>query len=511
MSNDDQHDLTGKSRLVANVVTSWVSHFLIIITGFFMPRIIDAQLGQTLLGVWDFAWSLVAYVSLAQLGIGSSLNRFVANYRAEGADDKLQTAASTVALIQCVLSLLVAIAIVTTAYTLPMFHGEQLGKDLHTAQLVVLFLGLSIAVQFFFDTSRGILTGSHRWDLYNALYSGTQLLCSLFMLIALLLGYSLVALSIIYFSMLTIEGIIRFFLARHICPAASFSRSAISKEFGLEILKFGLKSFIMQISPIIVIQGCSILIASTLGHAALAVIARPNALIRHIQTFITQFTFILTPMAGPLLSQEGPESLRQFTIACARYGLAFTLPLIILFCYYGDELILVWMGPKYVNETLVMILGLGMLLPMSQSPIVRVLIGLDYHGKAALMSVVVSLILFGSGAAIIRATGESLEAFALLIAVTMTTVNGILVPIYSCKKLEINLLGYIKEVFFKVTTLCAIALVPLYVLDQVIELRGMWILFNTAVFGICVIILYWVFLLPADGKQKLLAKIPKFA
>ena len=64
-------DLTGRTRLVSNVVTSWIAQLLMIITGFFLPRVIDTQLGQVSLGLWDFAWSIVSYVNLAQLGIGS--------------------------------------------------------------------------------------------------------------------------------------------------------------------------------------------------------------------------------------------------------------------------------------------------------------------------------------------------------------------------------------------------------------------------------------------------------
>jgi len=49
-----------------------------------MPRMIDQRLGQELLGVWDFAWSLVHYFEFIQMGLTSSVNRYVAKYRAVG-------------------------------------------------------------------------------------------------------------------------------------------------------------------------------------------------------------------------------------------------------------------------------------------------------------------------------------------------------------------------------------------------------------------------------------------
>jgi len=74
-----KEDLTGRHRLVSNVIFNWGGHFVFIIAGFIMPRMIDRRLGQEILGIWDFAWSLVSYFQIVGMGIGSSVNRFVAN------------------------------------------------------------------------------------------------------------------------------------------------------------------------------------------------------------------------------------------------------------------------------------------------------------------------------------------------------------------------------------------------------------------------------------------------
>src|SRR5438876_10171005 len=73
-------DLTGRDRLVSNVLFSWGGQFVFIATGFVMPRIIDVKLGQEVLGVWDFAWSLVAYFQFIEAGITCSVNRYVGRY-----------------------------------------------------------------------------------------------------------------------------------------------------------------------------------------------------------------------------------------------------------------------------------------------------------------------------------------------------------------------------------------------------------------------------------------------
>ncbi|MHC5062326.1 MAG: hypothetical protein ACYTFK_14830, partial [Planctomycetota bacterium] len=52
-----KEDLTGRDRLVSNVIFNWAAYSVFIVAGFIMPRLIDRRLGQELLGIWDFAWS----------------------------------------------------------------------------------------------------------------------------------------------------------------------------------------------------------------------------------------------------------------------------------------------------------------------------------------------------------------------------------------------------------------------------------------------------------------------
>src|SRR5882724_2048649 len=73
-------DLTGRSRLVSNVLFTWGGQMVFFVSGFIMPRLIDHKLGQEVLGVWDFSWSLVTYFRFVDMGVTASVNRYVARY-----------------------------------------------------------------------------------------------------------------------------------------------------------------------------------------------------------------------------------------------------------------------------------------------------------------------------------------------------------------------------------------------------------------------------------------------
>ena len=472
-----------------------------------MPRVIDAQLGQVTVGIWDLAWSLVAYLNLTQFGIASSLSRYVANYRSEGNAHGLRVAVSTVMCIQAVLALFILALVIGGYYAIPVYFVHQVAGQARTAQLTFLFLGLSIAFQFLCDTSRGVLTGSHRWDIYNGLYSGTQVVCSLTMIACVLAGQGLVTISIVYLIAIVFENTTRAIIAVRICPEARLKFAYVSIEFAREIFMFGVKAFIMNVAPVIVIQSVSVMIASSLGPAALAVFSRPNALIRFIQTFVTRFAFVLTPMAGPILMKEGKPALRSFALECTRYSFAFTFPIMSLFCFYGDEVVRVWMGNNYVNSNVVVLLGLGFMLPLSQSPLVRILIGLNLHGRAASIAVFTALALLAAGTAVIFTIGPSLSGFAALIGFTMFFGNGILIPAYSCKVLEIPLFEYVRQVFVPVLLLAAPPLAGVYGIDAIMHFRGFMAVIPCAGYSLVVAVLYWLWLLPDAHKLVLRQKI----
>ena len=92
--------------MARNVLSSWGGHVVFVLAGFVMPRLIDVRIGQVSLGLWDFSWSMVSYFGLAQVGVGSSVNRYVAKYRAANDVESLNRTVSSVNVIQMFATLL---------------------------------------------------------------------------------------------------------------------------------------------------------------------------------------------------------------------------------------------------------------------------------------------------------------------------------------------------------------------------------------------------------------------
>src|SRR5688572_29071321 len=83
IAGPENADAEGRRNIILRSVSAnWLWYFLVLISGFLLPRFIDRKQGGELLGVWDLGWSLTVYISLLALGVASAVNRYVARFRA---------------------------------------------------------------------------------------------------------------------------------------------------------------------------------------------------------------------------------------------------------------------------------------------------------------------------------------------------------------------------------------------------------------------------------------------
>lgn len=438
-----KEDLTGKDKILWNTFVSWSSHLVLVVSGFIMPRLMGQELGQDQLGSWDFCWTFVTYLKFAGIGVGSASNRYVAKYRAENNSDALSRLVSSVVAIQLVVGISLTIATIAIVYSIPIYLSEKLADNLASIQYVTLFLGISLAINMFFSVSRGILTGYHRWDLHNGLTACYSILSIILMMIMLFSGYGIVGMAQAYLVNTIIFEVLRVYITKRFCKGFFISLSLASKDQCWKLIGFSSKNKLITLPPIFILQSVNFMIVSALGLSALAIFARSLALTRHITTFISKFTMMLTPSISSMLADNQKEELNLFYLTITKLSFAFTLPLVIFLAIFGDQIILWWMGPAYVNHTMIIILALGVLLPASQDSSLRLLMGINQHGKISVYVLIVVLATFLCFYMLFHEQGFSLEVAAFSLVIPLNLAKGILIPIYTCKKLQLSIFSYL--------------------------------------------------------------------
>ncbi|PYX34646.1 MAG: hypothetical protein DMG81_19670, partial [Acidobacteria bacterium] len=73
-----------KTEIIKNVGSSWFSLGVSVLVGIFLSPFILHRLGDTAFGIWVLIFSVTGYYGLFDLGIRSSVIRYVSTYTATG-------------------------------------------------------------------------------------------------------------------------------------------------------------------------------------------------------------------------------------------------------------------------------------------------------------------------------------------------------------------------------------------------------------------------------------------
>lgn len=497
-------DYSGRNLIAWNVLTSWAGYFVFVVAGFIMPRMVDSYVGQTSLGVWDFCWSLVNYLSIADISIGSSVGRYVAKYRTAGDRDALRRAVSSVVAIQAVVALLVIVCTALLVWYFPHWLSSHLEEEISDIRWVVALLGTSVGVHMAADASRGVITGCHRWDLHNAINSASHFTSVFLMLIALVLGGGLVGMAIVYLTVVICTESWRIRTAYRVCPELSVRARLVDWNNTITMLSYGGKTTLAGLAPLITLQTTSVMVAHAMGPAMLAVFARPMVLARHVEAFINKFNYVLTPTASSLKTSGKAEELKQFYLDATRYGFAFTLPMLLTLAVFGDVILRLWMGPRYEQGATLAIISGCYLLPVAQGASMRILMGTNSHGRVALKSLLITLMVFAVVSLYIYRTGWSLESAALLAGLPLAVGNGLLVPFFACRQLDVGIAEYLRN-SLSAPVMCNIVFVSVLFFARLLFPDNLLMAFVAGVsIGLLMLaVLYWFYLLSPQLRDQL--------
>jgi O-antigen/teichoic acid export membrane protein len=487
-----------------NVAVSWAGQFVFVVAGFIMPRMIDRRLGQETLGIWDFSWSMVGYFGLIQVGVGSSVGRYVAKYRVRGEMNKVSEVVSSIGLLLFIMGLIVLGLTLTISRLLPLLWHPRLGERIGDAQVVLTALGAGLAVEVALGGFAGVITGCHRWDIHNYIKAGWHLVTIVGMIVLLRLGLGIRSLAWMSLAGLVLADLNRVLCAFWLCPGMRVGPHLVRLSTIVEAFRFGIKTMAPRLGDLLLNQTSSILVASVLGPAALALYSRPKSLVQHTGMLVSKLAFVLTPTASALHTTRCHEELRELFISATRYAAYISLPLTIGLSIMGGPLLLLWMGSGYQNQMLVVLLSLGSFSMFTFLPAMSILTGLDAHGRPGMVHLLSSVCSVGLVALALGPLGMGLEGVAVAAGLPLTVAYGVYVSAYACRRLGLAWTRFLAKAFAKpllCTAPLALSLLAARMLMRTQPLHALWL--GSATGAALLATTYWRYVLPERIKIRL--------
>jgi O-antigen/teichoic acid export membrane protein len=424
-----------------NILSTWTGYFVTLLVAFLLSPFVVHQLGDTGYGIWTLILSLTGYLGMLDVGIRSSVARFVARHMALGDHDKVNSTVSTAAAMLAAaggLALLIALGL--SAGFDRFFQVDHALQP--AARTALLFATITISITLPVAPFTALITSLERFDLLTGISIAAAISRALLAVAVLKSGYGLVALSLVILTVGAGEGLAIILTARWLYPRLRVGRLLVDSAVAKELAGFGIYRFIWIVANQLIFYSDSLVIGIFLNAAAITYFSIAGALINYGRNIISIAVDTLLPSASRLHGQNDMHGLRQLHIFGTRLSLLIGLPICSGLLFLGKQFITLWMGPGYeFSAMLLMILTLAQITSMPQYVSSLILVGMAHHKVLAILAMGEGIINIGGSVLLISHFGLTGVAWATVIPHIIGT--GLLIPLYTLRVLDQNVKEYL--------------------------------------------------------------------
>lgn len=439
------------TRSLKNVTSSWAGLAMNIAVGFFLSPFILHHLGDDAFGLWVLIFSLTGYYGIFDLGIRSSLIRYVSKFQATGDRDQLaQLVNTSLFTYTCLGTILLVPTLLGTLYVDRLFHIPP--AFLRDARLLFLMVGTALALGFPLGISGGILEGLQRFYLLNWTNMASLAIRATLIVLALRHGYGLLTVALITVSLPLITSAVRFALAQRIL-AIPYGWRFVNRESLREVANYGSVTFMIIVASRLRFKTDAVIIGSFLSAAAITHFSIGARLVDYSGEVVSSLAQIFTPMSSQFHATGDYDRLRKIFIAGNRACAFIMFPICISLVVMGKSVIEAWMGPRYISSYIVLlILLIPTTLYNAQTTSNRILFGISQHRTLAVIVLIEGLANVILSVALVRPLGIVGDAIGTAIPLFCTAL--FFLPRHMCKRLEVPVWKFIPEAYFYPLLFC---------------------------------------------------------
>lgn len=343
-----------KKKIVRNTMANYIGQFWLMAVSFILFPFIVNHVGLVASGIWLLISSITGYFGLLDLGISSSLTKYVAEYNAKGDTKQLNEVINTTFFLFLGVGVIAAIGLLvfgelflTSLFSIPMELIDE-------AKMIVYIVSISMLLRFPMGVFGGVLGGLQRYDI-NALIGIIISIPRIVLVVVFLsMGHGILVLVAIETFINVVGWILSACYTKRLLPSMSIKPLHFNKKMITTLLTFGGAIFIIQVCGIIILQTDQIIIGAFLTMGAItfyAVAFKIYLLVRRIPELMLLSIF---PAASELDAKQYKNAIQALFIRGSKYMtatfLSFVIPIIIL----SKPILTVWMGHEFTSMYVVL-------------------------------------------------------------------------------------------------------------------------------------------------------------
>ncbi len=360
--------------MVRSILSNWLAMAVTGAISVVLTPVLIHMLGDFHYGMWILVASLLEYSSFIDMGLRTTLQRFVARLRGAREREALNQTLATAVTLSLGVCVLLCVLTAIFAVVLPGFLGLA-GSSKALFVRVVILLGLSVAVTFPGRVLAAYLCGLQRYDVNNLASIVTALIRAVLLVGALRLGYGVLGCSLVTLGVAVVSLVVHWRLVRWADPEASLNWWSTSWARGRDLFSFGIYVFLASMGDFLRSRIDSLVIARWLS---MSLVTPFNVASRLIEYFRAVMFTIVGPLMTTMSALDGEsrqKELQEVFLLSTKITALVSFFLGSLLLLNGKFLIRVWVGPAYLSAYApLMVLLLGHVTSMAQSPSVNLLL-----------------------------------------------------------------------------------------------------------------------------------------
>jgi O-antigen/teichoic acid export membrane protein len=484
-----------------NIFSNWAGYVVTAVIGFLLSPFIVHSLGATGYGLWTLVLSLTGYFGLLDLGIRSSVGRFVARYLALNDHHSANRTLSTAF---CILSSGGAIALVATIVIVKFFfHSFHVDPQFETpAKTALLITGLTMSCALPLGVLSSLLVALERYDILSGVTIIGELIRAALIVIFLKLGYGLIAVALIALFTSVAGYTAMAFCAKHLHRPLKLSLTLVDRAMFKELFGFGIYRFIWIVANQLIFYSDSLVIGVFVSVSAITYFAIAGSLINYGRNFVSLVTDTFYPAATRMDAKNDMAGLRELLMLGTKVALLIALPICFGFIFLGKQFITLWMGKEYSSSAyFLIILTIAQFGSMSQYVSSLVLAGMAKHKLLAyfiLAEGIANLIL---SIVLVRRIGLAGVAWGTVIPDILCM--AVIVPWYTLRTLDLSVREYVLRALMG-PVVAAVPIVGIGYAFSLMVLTPSWPVFGGEVLVICAVFATTAYFVCLDRSQRAL-------
>ena len=409
-------------------------------------------------------FSVTGYYGLFDLGIRSSIVRYIAKYSATNEMEELNRLVNTAMFSYTGIGIVSMTITLIAAYSMNrIFHIPP--EFVSTARWLLLMAGTAVSVGFPLGVFGGILEGLQRFYLINLTSVGSTLVRAMLIVIALRHGRGLLTVALITVSLPLFGSLINAAAAfRHL--HLRFGAQYVDRSSFRRIASYSGTTFLIIVGGRLRFRTDALVIGTFVSAAAVTYFTIGSRLVDYASEVVNSLAQIFVPMSSQSQAKGDLDALRKIFVVGNRACAFIVFPITAILTILGKSVIEAWVGPKYVATSypVLLILLYPTTLMLAQSASGRTLWGMAKHRTWAwvvlaegISNLILSIIL-------VRPYGIIGDAIGTAIPLTCSMI--FFLPAHLCRLLGIRLTTYLRRAFMLPLVLCIPMVAVLWLMQR---------------------------------------------